>query len=246
MTKKEAFIERFRQRHPECDCTDEEVMYGLMHDDLQSDSRALADYRKRESEMAEMYYSDPRSATFLRSWREGNDPVVELVRRFGPEIREAVDDPEMQERLAEANREYLERVAADHEIAGEFETNLAASVDRLEAMAERDGLSDEQMTEAWEWLRRVTDEGIRGIVTEEAIGMALMALNHERDVAAARRDGEIRGRNAAIDEHLESRSRSTDGTVTRAGAATHRRRRLPPMGVLDSYADYRSVWQNED
>ncbi len=242
MTKKEAFIETFRQRHPECDCADEETLFGMMHDDCQADARTIADYRRREAEMAEMYYADPRSAAFLRSWREGNDPVVELVRRFGPEIREATDDPEMQEKLGEANREYLERVAADHELTGEFETNLAASADMLDSVAAEGKVTDEQLTEAWEWLRRVTDEGIRGIVTREAIEMALMAINHERDVAVARRAGEVEGRNAVIDEHLASRGRDTDGTVTRSGAPAVKRRRLPPMGVLDNYAAYQSVW----
>lgn len=236
------FLEAFRKRHPECDCADEERMFATLQSDIERDSRDLGELRRREAEMADMYYADPRSAAFLRSWREGSDPVVELVRRFGSEIRGALDDPAMQERLAEANRKYLERVAADHELTGEFETNMAASVDRLEAMAGREGLTDEQLTGAWEWLRRVTDEGIRGIVTEEAIRMALMAMSHERDVAAAAREGEIRGRNAAIDAHLESRRHASDGTVTRSGAPA-RPRRLPPMGVLDSYADYRSVWE---
>lgn len=236
-------MEAFRTRHPECDCADEEAVYDLLQTERQADAKALADYRRREAEMADMFYADPRTAVFLRSWREGSDPVVELVRRFGPEIREALDDPDLQERLAEANREYLERVAREHELTDEFETNLAASAATVDAMAEREHLTDEQLTQAWEWLRRVADEGIRGIVTEEAMHMALRAISHERDVAVAAHDGELRGRNAAIDEHLLRRTATSDGTVARNGGSRKGRRKLPPLGVIDSYAGYHSVWE---
>ena len=244
MNKKEAFIEALKQRHPGCDCATDDEVFGLVADEREAADKALADFRKRESQMADMFYADPRTATFLRSWREGADPVVELVRNFGSEIRQALDDPEMQEKLAEANREYLERVAREHQLTDEFEANIAQSVEMIDRVAARDGVSDELIGNAWEWLRQVTDQGIRGIVTEEALLMALHAICHERDVAAAAREGEVRGRNTAIDEHLRRRSEANDGTVARSGTArTRAGRKLPPLGVLDSYAAYRSVWE---
>lgn len=224
------------------DLTDEQV-FTAVHEQLVKLREQLDELQRREEAVAAMFNTDPRASIFISNWRAGSDPVVELVRQFGPELRESLDDPALQQKLAEANSEYLERVGRDKALSEEFGKNIAASLDALDAKCERENISDEQLETAWEWLRDVTDKGLRGIVTEEAIDMALKAINHDKDVADADRDGEMRGRNTAIEEHLKERTAS-DGTAARGSGAGKARRRpdRPPMGIIDHMETFRSVW----
>lgn len=197
----------------------------------------------REQELAEMYAADPRSAAFLEHWRGGGDPVVELVRQFGPELREAIDNPELQDAIAQANAGYLERVAGEKRLVDEFGANMAQTLAMIEEKGERESIPPQVMEQAWEWLRSVADDGIRGIVSEEAIDMALAAITHDEDVARAAREGEVQGRNCVIEQHLRCNS-ATDGTIAPngSGGALKGGRKLPPMGVLDNMERFKAVW----
>ena len=70
-----------------------------------------------------MMSADPRSAQYLTDWANGEDPVVGLVRNFGAEIKDVLEDPEMQDKLAEANKEYVERVAKNKALEEEYSNN---------------------------------------------------------------------------------------------------------------------------
>lgn len=237
------FLNEFKERHPEWDGADMKEFARLAEAELKAADDMIGEMRERERAMAEMFAADPRAAIFLRNWADGRDPLVELVAQFGPELRDAIDNPAMQQQMAEANTRYLERVAGEKNLDEEFRRNIAESLEMVERKSERDGIDDTTLENAWEWLRRVTDDGIHGIVSEEALDMALRAINHDRDVAEADRSGEIRGRNEAIDSHLRSLDCS-DGTIASAGSGggLRRRRNFPPLGVLDNFDNYRSVW----
>lgn len=221
----------------------EEAMPGQLP--AESAEAELSRLRAREKALADMLAADPRSGAFLNNWRNGSDPVVELIRQFGKEIRQALDNPELHDRIAQANREYMERIAAEKALAKEFADNMSRSLEMLDNKCERDGIDDTTIERAWEWLRKVTDEGIRGIVSEETIGMAIKAVNHDADVASADREGELRGRNATIATHLK-RTEAADGTLAAHGAGSSlvsgRRNRRPPLGVLDAMDRFKSVW----
>ena len=47
---------------------------------------------------------------------------------FGTEIKDAIDDPERLEAIAEANKEYVERVAESKKLDEEYQANLADSL----------------------------------------------------------------------------------------------------------------------
>ena len=78
-----------------------------------------------------MFAADPRSAQFLTDMHNGNDPVLGLVRNFGVEIKDVLDDPEMQDRIAEANKEYVERIANSKKLDEEYEKNMDNTLDTL-------------------------------------------------------------------------------------------------------------------
>ena len=237
--------ENFKARHPEWDGADIDLLTALAEADIKAANDAAEACRARERAMSEMLAADPRSAVFLRNWSEGADPVVELVRQFGPEIRDAIDNPALQEQMAEANAAYLGRLADERGLEEEFRRNIAESLERVDRRSNGSGAIDDATLErAWEWLRRVTDDGIRGIVSDEALDMALLAINHDADVASADAAGRLAGRNEAIEAHMRGLEAAGDGTIASSatGGGLRNPRRRPPLGVIDSFDSYRSVW----
>ena len=156
---------------------------------------------------------------------------------FGTEIKDAIDDPERLEAIAEANKEYVERVAESKKLDEEYQANLADSLSKLDDIQSRNGLSDEDIDKAMEYLVKIVSDGLMGIFTEESITMALNAINHDADVAEAERTGEVRGRNTKIEEKLRSRIKG-DGMANlngKNGVAPEQRNRA--KSVFD--------WANE-
>lgn len=215
-SKRELMNERLRSRYPDREFADDEAMYSQISDDYDDYDKQLSGYKSREEDLVNMFSSDPRSANFLMNWRKGDDPVVSLVRQFGTDIKEALDDPARLDEIAAANKEYLERVSKEKELEEEYQKNLAESLSYLEKFQSENGLSDEEVDRVMEHLIGIVKDGVMGKFTAESIDMAMKAINHDADVATADYDGEVRGRNAKIDERVRKR-REGDGVPMLGG-----------------------------
>lgn len=211
-TKREMAMERLQGRYPEKDFSDEEVMFGQISDDYDDYDRQLGEYKDREDKLNKMFDSDPRTAYFLSTWREGNDPVVSLIRQFGTDIKDAIDDPARQDEIAAANKDFVERMAKEKELEAEYQSNLEESLKVLEQVQQEKGASDEDIDNAMEFLVGIMKDGIVGKFSRESIEMAMKALGHDADVAAAAHEGEVLGRNAQIEEKLRKKNEG-DGTA---------------------------------
>lgn len=214
--KRAAFLSRLREKHPEKDFEDEDVRYGQITDDFDALESENAAMRKNEQRLTGMFNSNPKAAAMMVDWMDGKDPVLTLVKRFGPELSEVLTDPEKQEALAEAQQEYLERVTKEHELEEEYQQNLSASLEEIESLQSELGLSEAEVDKAIELLLRIVNEGVMGKFSRESLQLAMHALNHDADVAAADREGEVRGKNAKIEEKLR-RKASGDGTAVLGG-----------------------------
>ena len=244
-SKKELLNERLKNKYPDKDFEDEEALYGQISDDYDSYDNQISGYQDREKKFTDMFTADPRSAHFLTSWSNGDDPVVTLVRQFGTDIKDAIDDPERLEQIAEANKEYVERVAREKELEGEYQTNLQESLQYLDTFQEENGLSDDEVDDVMEYLLGIVKDGIMGKFSPESIDMARKALNHDVDVEEASNEGEVRGKNAKISEQLRKKSKgdglaSLDGKNGGSGNA----RPMPSLGALDNFGDNnQTIWE---
>ena len=146
----------------------------------------------------------------------GNDPVLSLIRNFGIEIKDVLDDPEMQEKIAEANKDYVERVAKEKGLADEYERNMDASLEGMRKFQQERGLSDEQIDQMAAFILGIITDGVMGKFSPETLDMAYKALNYDADVQSASEEGEIAGRNARISEQLRT-SQKGDGTAPLSG-----------------------------
>lgn len=229
--------ERVRRKHADKEFADEEAIHGQIADDYDDYDKRIAEFEERENTLANMFTSDPRSAAFLMNWRDGDDPAVSLIRQYGNDILEAVNDPERLEAIAAANKEYVERVAENEALEKQYKENFAKSLEQIDAYQSERGWSDEQVDQIMEKLGAILSDGLLGKISMETIDMINKAISHDEDVASAAHEGEVRGRNAKISEKLRKRNAS-DGTAALDGkSAPARSVEAPSMGALDRYND---------
>lgn len=219
-SRREQHLERLRKKYPEKKFEDDEEIYGTISDDYDQYEQELGGYRDREKTLSDMFAADERSAQFLNDWRNGQDPVVGLVRTFGMEIKDVLDNPEMQDKIAEANKEYVERIAKSKKLDEEYDNNLDSTLETLRQFQSERGLSDEQIDAVMDFLLGVVRDGIMGKFSVETLDMACKAINHDADVATASEEGEVAGRNSKVVETLR-KSNKGDGTLPLGGKNGH-------------------------
>lgn len=233
-SKRDQFKTRLRHKYPDMDFDDDDVFFGRINDDYDDYDKDLLDYKEREFKLSDMFSSDPRSAHFLTNWKNGSDPFVELIRQFGTDVVEAANDPERQEEMAAANKEFVDRVAKEKELDEEYEKNISESLEMLSSYQQEHGLSDDEVDNIMELIVGVMRDGILGKFRPETIDMAMKALNYDSAVATADHEGEVRGRNSKIDERLRKQKKgdglpNLDGKNGGANSGKHKRN----MDVFD-------------
>lgn len=231
-SKRELALERMRGKYPDKDFDDEDVFYGQINDDYDDYDKQISGYKDREKAFSDMFTSDPRSAAFLTNWRNGGDPMVELVRQFGTDIKDAIDDPERQEAIAAANKEYLERVSKEKGYEDEYKKNLEESLKTLEKYQQEQGMSDEQLDGLMEQVLQVARDAVVGKFTPETLEMVRKSMSHDADVDMAREEGNIKGRNSKITEMLRKGSKG-DGVGALAGKNGKQQEQKMSMGIFD-------------
>lgn len=212
-SKRDTFMERMKGKYPDRAFADDEEIFGQISDDYDGYDKELTGYKEREKAFSDMFTSDPRSAAFLMRWKGGEDPEVALIRNHGKEgIEAAINDPEKLEEIAAANKEYVDRVAKEKELEDLYQKNIRESLGLLRRLSEEKGISDDKIDDAWELLKKIVHDGVIGIFSEETVNLALKALSHDEDVAAAGHEGEVRGKNTKINETLRKKEKG-DGLV---------------------------------
>ena len=215
-SRRDQHLDRLRNKYPDKKFEDDEEIYGQISDDYDQYERELEGLRGREKSLSDMFAADPRSAQFLTDMHNGTDPILGLVRNFGVEIKDVLDNPEMQDKIAEANKEYVERIANSKKLDDEYEKNMDVTLETLRQFQAERGMSDEQIDQVVGFLLGVVRDGVMGKFSTETLDMACKALNYDADVAAAGKEGEVAGRNAKITEKLR-KSNKGDGTAPLGG-----------------------------
>ena len=217
-SKRDQFAERLRTKYPDREFADDEALFGQANDDYDESDNQLNQYKEREGKLTQMFSQDPRSAQFITDMAKGNDPWISLIERIGIDgITDLINDPEKQSEYAAANKKYVERLAKEKELQEEYEKNIAESMNLLERIQQERRLGDETLDAAMELVERMAHDWCVGKITSETVDMALNAVNHDADVANARTEGTVAGRNSKIEERLR-RPQSGDGMPNLGGS----------------------------
>lgn len=222
-SKRDAHLERMRAKYPDKKFEDDEEIYGQISDDYDQYEQSIQElegYKINEKAISDMLSADPRSAQFLADMHNGKDPILSLVNQFGLHIKDILDDPEMQEAIAEENKQYVERVAKSKALDEEYEKNLETSLETLRQFQEERGMSDEQIDEVGAFAINMINDGVMGKFSRETLEMIVKALNYDGDVDSAIKEGRVAGRNDKIVESLR-KAKEGDGTSPLQGKNSH-------------------------
>lgn len=244
-SNRDRYSARLKEKYPDKEFLDDEALFGQINDDYDAYDEDLNGYKEREKSLSDLFASNPRSAGFLNDWRKGDDPLISLLRKYGDDFKEALEDPEKQEALAQANKEYADRVTKEREYEEEYQKNTQETLATLEQVQQEHGLTDEQVDNVFEFLFGIYRDGIVGKFSKETIEMGLKALNYDADLEQADKEGEVRGRNTKIEEKLRKASKS-DGTADLAGrnsGGAGTPRDLPELGAIDKDYGMKNIWE---
>lgn len=231
-SKRDLFSERMRGKYPDRQFDDDEALFSQINDDYDDYDKRISDYQGREEAMSNLFTSDPRSAKFLTDWRNGKDPTLALIDMFGPDFVEDMKDPEKRDAVAQASKEFAERVAKEKDYQKQYDANIQETRGTVEKLQKEEGITDEQVDAAMDFLIGIMRDGILGKFSAESIHMALNAINHDEDVNDAMQEGEVRGRNAKIQEQLRQGKRG-DGLPQLGGKNNKGTQPKKPNSIFD-------------
>ena len=205
-TKRDSVLERLKSRYPDKNFADDESIYGQINEDYDANDAELAGYKEREAGLVDLFSKNPSFAQFVAEAANGEDPWISVIKHLGIDgITDILNNPEKQKEYAEANADFVQRLAKEKELEEEYNKNLDETLSVLEEIQKEKGLSDEQMDAAYALIKKIAAEAIVGKFTRESVEMALNALNHDADVETARTEGTIAGKNAKVEETLRKK-----------------------------------------
>lgn len=217
-SRRDQFGERLKKKYPDREYADDEALFGQINDDYDEYDSQLSGYKERESKLTDMFTRDPQSAQFITDMAQGKDPWASLINRIGIDgVKEMLDDPAKMEEFSKSNKEYVDRMDKQKGLEEEWEKNMKTTLSMLEQKQQELSLTDEQIDQAADLIKEITNDAVIGIIKPQTIDMVLKAINHDADIAAASEEGEIRGKNAKAEAKLRKPKRG-DGTPTLAGA----------------------------
>ena len=204
-SKKDMFYERLKANNPDLNTEDEESLYGTANDYISG----LDDYKSKrdatDKNIADRFNADPRFAKFfLGSIQPGANPLQVLVREYGEDLKQYLEDPDNAEEMGKAQKEYLDRIAKGKELEDTYTKNLDASLARLDEYQASKGITDEQVDEVINSLIADAENIIMGVFTPELIDSKLKSMNYDQDVAVAKEEGMIEGANKKIDDYKKT------------------------------------------
>ncbi len=239
-SRRDMVSERLRARHPDEEWADDEALFGRINDDYDAYEKDLSDYKEKERKLADMFNKDPRSAAFFLSWGKNGNPVSELIRAYGKDfLSYAADHPD---EMADAEKEYMERVSKEKEYEDEYNKNLDASVEALEALQVERNLDDDTINNAVDALIQMAHDVIMGKFSSDAVDMMLKASGYDQAVASAAHEGEVRGKNSKESERLKLRKKGDGVPLLSGGGGGAPTTPRQSMGALDR-ADNKTIWE---
>lgn len=217
VSSRERYTQRYRERFPEMNMDDEEAFYSQAMTDLDD----LDSYRKNGEALVGAFNKNRAFAAMMMAAKDGQDPFEWLAENVGADISEMLNDPEYLSKLTEAAKRFHEGQLKSEEARKEGEANLATSIQTLKKIAEEKGMSDDESLAVFSYIYdEILGNGLKGIVTDETFRMVIDGRNYANDVALAREEGEVAGRNAKITEQLRKETGSGSMPPSLGGTAT--------------------------
>lgn len=206
---RDLFFERIRTNFPDGKYDEDEEEYyrnamtGM--DALEKDSKSLKELTEK---LNARLGQDPEEAEIVLDWLDGADIRTAITRHKGAEALVAPEEgSEEYDNWKKAGDERKEELAKMKAQLDEYRANSDASAAALKEFAQESGLSDEQAAELEDFIaNQLLPDIYAGKLSKDTYAMIQHARNYDADVAGAREQGRIDGRNEKIElekKHLK-------------------------------------------
>ena len=200
----------------------------------------IAESKSKNDRLVELFTTDPSSAEFVQKWIETGDPRVALVETFGDDLSE-LSTEEGRSQFSENLQSWRDRRAENDRLNTEADENWQKSLNDLDSWGDEKGLDNDKKAEVILRLIRTVSNGLMNIYGPEDFDMVLKEMNYDNDVATARQEGEVAGRNAKIAENRRSRSSVPSVPPTLNGQGGRSAERRPRVEENEDASPFRGI-----
>lgn len=165
----------------------------------------IKEYDDNNGRLVNLFNTNPKAAGFLNEWVRSQNPAAAFRKYYGPEAFAAMQTEEGAEIIAQIEADEAKRKAESEAFEQEKADNLQKSFDALDEWGNSKGLTDEQKTEVFMRFYNILSDALEGKYSTDLFEMAWKADHYSDDIASARHEGEVAGRNANIKAQARKR-----------------------------------------
>jgi hypothetical protein len=189
---RQRLIERYKSKQPDRDWDDEngsEDLAGLAADEL---ARMDEDNKK----LSDLYAKDSRFAGLMNHVIGGGAMEDYLLDHYGSELRDILDSEDGKTKLAERRKKEDEDAARRKKDDDEYDANGPESEKAFNSIKEKYNLSDEELGEIYGSLKKISRDVAYNKYDVDVLERYIKGGKYDTDVASAREEGHIAGKNA--------------------------------------------------
>lgn len=225
-TGRDRILERFKKSHPDYsfdEASDENgvnSLFDLIADDFDKGDEETKLRNERDAQMNKLFKEQPESADLFRRWARGEgNPFDDIVDNYSDILEDGIKSESGKARLKKAHEERAKREAENKAADEVYEKNIKETFEKhLREFADENGLTDEQAAEIFLEARDRVNNAIDGIYGKDFFQMIHDGKRYKSDVAQAREEGEVNGRNAKIKAELRKSKSAKAGAPALGGA----------------------------
>ena len=175
--------------------------------------KGRAESSEKNAALKKLLLESPDMAEFVQRWVDTGDPQAAFVEMYGDQF--GISD-EGREAYKGQIEDWRKRKADNDALEAEAPKNWEESLGKLKSWGDAKGLSAQQQTDVMVRLLSIVFNGMENKYNEDDFNLAWNAINHDADVAAARHEGEVAGKNARAE--AKRHERAFAGTMPPAAA----------------------------
>lgn len=195
----------------------------LMNDaaeELKAAHQELADYKEANDTLMDVLEEYPEFMEIIDDVKAGMDFRVALGKHFDPEDLRVEEDEDVVEDYRKVVEERKQRKQDAANRIAERENNWAETQKVFDTTREEIGWDEEKEEGFGTWLSDAINDIAMGKITPELMRKLRHGYIYEEAVAQAREDGEIEGKNAAIEAKRVKAAESSDNMPSGGAGAT--------------------------
>lgn len=204
---KSRLVGRYGSRQPDRNWDDEtgfEDLAGFAADELDR-------YDQDNKRLADLYAKDVRFAGLMNHAANGGDILDYLLDAYGSDFADALNGDEGRQKLSERRKKEEEGRARKKKDDEEYDGNTSQSEKDFEAIREKYGMTDEELAEIYNGMRQISRDVAFNKFTPEAMERYIKGGRYDNDVAGAREEGHIAGKNQRARTELRESAKKPGG-----------------------------------